>query len=510
MKGVGMMINERYKDQIAGMLSCYDRIVIQGSLPGWCYDQGMTSLLYAHNIRIFDYPRFAQALNEEIRNNAEQIAGENNIEIEFIRKIKEFRKEKRIKKILKERGMQPGVVHIFSAMETCRSYKPWHDKKSGKTYLKTDTGKCLHYYFYFIDKELGLCYMRVPTWCPFRLQFYVNAHNRLAKKLDKRHISYELRENAFLSIGDFERAQELADTIRVEDLHQALDIFARRYCSVVRKYRLHYHWSIMQAEYATDIIFKRQADLGHLYEPLIRTAVHSVKPENIASFLGQKLHPNYQGEIGNNFNTRILGTRIKHQMGKSAIKMYDKFGIMLRIETTVNDVSQFKQYREVQQKDGKLTEKFAPMKKSIYSLFPLSSLLKASNRRYLEFISALDDPSRGIRNLTKVSETVESEERTYKGFNFYSAEDQKLFEILTRGEFNINGLQNKSLRFYLQNKSSGSCSRILKRLKVHGLIKRVAKTYKYYMTALGKTVITTGLAIKEMVVIPKLAGFKTA
>ena len=139
------MINERYKDQITGVLSCYDRIIIHGTLPGWCYEQGMTSLLYAHNIKIFDYPRFAQALNEDIRNNAERIAGENNIEIEFIRKIKEFRKEKRIKEILKERGTHPGLVHIFSAMETCRSYKPWHDKKSGKTFLRNDAGKCLHY-----------------------------------------------------------------------------------------------------------------------------------------------------------------------------------------------------------------------------------------------------------------------------------------------------------------------------------------------------------------------------
>ncbi|GFP35854.1 hypothetical protein HKBW3S43_01641, partial [Candidatus Hakubella thermalkaliphila] len=85
----------------------------------------------------------------------------------------------------------------------------------------------------------------------------------------------------------------------------------------------------MQAEYATDIIFKKQSDLKLLYEPLIRCAIHSVKPDNIASFLGRKLHWNYQGEMGNNFNTRILGTRIKHHMGAVSIKMYDKFGLLL-------------------------------------------------------------------------------------------------------------------------------------------------------------------------------------
>jgi hypothetical protein len=76
----------------------------------------------------------------------------------------------------------------------------------------------------------------------------------------------------------------------------------------------------MQTEYATDIIFNRQQDLQAIYEHLTRTAIHTVKPENIASFLGRKLHGNYQDQIGNNFNTRIEGTRIKHSMGPVSIK----------------------------------------------------------------------------------------------------------------------------------------------------------------------------------------------
>ena len=188
-----MMIPERYPDQISGTLSCYDRMIMQGTLPGWCYDQGMTAFLYARQIKIFDYPQFAQVLRDKVRENAERIAQENGIEIEFIRKLDAFRKEARIKDIIKERGEQPGLVHIFSAMEACTSYKPWHDKKTGKTYLKYDSGKCLHYYFYFIDKTFGLCYLRVPTWAPFRLQFYMNGHNWLATKLAKRKISYVLQ-----------------------------------------------------------------------------------------------------------------------------------------------------------------------------------------------------------------------------------------------------------------------------------------------------------------------------
>jgi hypothetical protein len=502
---VSMMIPERYQDKISGTLSCYDRMILQGTLPGWCYDKGMTAFLYARQIKIFDYPQFAKALQEKVRENTERIAKENGIEIEFIRKLGAFRKEARIKDIIKERGEQPGIVHIFSAMEACTSYRPWHDKKTGKTFLKFDSGKCLHYYFYFIDKTFGLCYLRVPTWAPFRLQFYMNGHNWLATKLTKRKISYVLRENAFLSVGNFAKAQELSDSIKVSDLHHALDRLAKTYCPVFQEYDLTYHWSTMQVEYATDIVFKKQSELRTLYDQIVRTAIHSVKPENIATFLGRKLHFNYQGEMGNNFNTRIQGTRIKHHMGASSIKMYDKFGSILRIETTTNDVSEFKHFREVQSRTGDPVRKNAPMKKNIYSLFDLTAIFKASNRRYLEFISTFDDQSAGIKNLERISKPVEADDRSYKGFNLFSDDDLKLFEVLARGEFNINGLKNKSLRKQLPSISCSVMTRILKRLHVHGIIRKVGRTYKYYLTKLGKAVITAGLNIRNMSVIPQLA-----
>ena len=191
-----MLLTDRYADRIQGVYSCYDRIVIQGTLPGFCYAEGMTSYLYANNIRIFDYPKFANSLRHELRFNAEQVAEQNDLQIDFIRK-NNFRKEERIHEIIEKRGGHPGVVHIFSAMEPCASYRPWHDKKTHKTFLKYTPGKCLHYYFYLIDDLLGLCYVRVPTWCPFRLQIYFNGHNQLASMLNSRSVSFSQLDNMF-------------------------------------------------------------------------------------------------------------------------------------------------------------------------------------------------------------------------------------------------------------------------------------------------------------------------
>jgi hypothetical protein len=497
------LITERYSNKISGVLSCYDRIVVQGIIPGICFAKGMTGYLYTNNIRIFDYPKFAEPFREQLRENAETIAKKNNLEIEFIRK-KNFRKEARIKDIIDKRGRHKGLVHIFSAMEPCQTYKPWHDKKTHKTYLRGDQGKCLHYYFYFIDDDLGLCYVRVPTWCPFRLQVYFNGHHWLASQLKTQNLDYSILDNALTDISSFTEAQNISDSLSVKMIHEKLDAFAQAYCPVFNHFKQRYHWSIMQAEYATDIVFKRQQDLKIIYDQLVRTAIHTVKPDNIATFLGRKLHANYQDEMGNNFNTRIEGTRIKHFMGAVSIKMYDKFGLILRIETTVNDVSFFKHYREVEHRDGTKSKKMAAMKKSIYSLSPLRQMLFSANHRYLGFISTFDDTSTGIKNLNKISKSFVKSKRSYKGFNFFSDDDQLLFESIASGEFTISGFQNKHLREKLKNKNSGQISRILKRLHVHGLIKKVGRTYKYYLTNLGKKVISLGLKLKSFYIAPNL------
>lgn len=469
-------------------------------MPEISYSQGMTKYMYQNGVRIFDYPKFAEPFKEAIRANAERIAKEHGIDIEFIRKSG-VRKESIISEKIAKRGNHPGIVHILSVMETCNTYKPWHDKKTGKTFLKPDTSKCLHYYFYFIDEQVGLGYVRVPTWCPFRLQVYINGHNLLASELKQTGIKYSMIDNAFDSLEDAVKAQELSDKISIEKLHRKLDEFAWQFCPVYKEFNLRYHWSVMQAEYATDIVFKKQESLQQIYNELVATAIHTVKPENIATFLGQKLDPRYQGEVGNNYNVRIEGSRIKHTMGKVSIKMYDKFSKILRIETTANDISFFKHFREVVHRDGTTSHQMAPLKKNIYSLSFLADNLKASNRRYLEFISAFDNKEVGRKRLEKVTSSKSENNRNYKGFNFFNVDDLTLLMAIVRGEFNINGFRNKNMQKLL-GFNGGKISRLIKRLRVHGLIKKATGSYKYYLTKIGKETIIMAQKIKELVMVP--------
>lgn len=501
---MGRYLTDRYRDRLHGTLSCYDRMVVTGTLPQVCYAQGMTAFLNARGIRIFDYPRFAEPLRDAIRSRAREVAEAAGLDIEHIAKS-HIRKEDVVAKVLRRRGDHPGLVHVISAMEACNSYRPWHDKASGRTFLKPDTGKCLHYYFYFIDPEVGLCYLRVPTWCPFRLQFYCNGHGWLARRLAAEGIGFTLADNAFVRIDDWRRAQALADTLKPEWLHRVLDRYAALCCPVQETIAQPYHWSLMQVEYAVDLVFRSAQTLKPLYEQLSRQAVLSVKAEQVASFLGKKITPQLAQEIGSRFETRIEGTCIKHRLGKAQVKMYDKFNLVLRIETTVNDVSFFKHHRKVEHRQGPSTRELASVKKSIYSLIDLREILLGCCRRYLEYLSALDDHSAGARALDRLSQDQRDQDRIIKGLNFFKGSEQALLRALQRPQFNIRGLRRADLAAFVPSLNPAALSRQLKRMRRLGLIKRVTATYRYYLTRLGRAAIAAACAITEMRIVPALA-----
>ena len=261
----------------------------------------------------------------------------------------------------------------------------------------------------------------------------------------------------------------------------------------------------MQVEYSTDLVFRSKATLAPLYEQLARHSVLTVKAQTIATFLGRSIAPNLAQEIGSQFSTRIEGTCIKHRFGKSSIKMYDKLGIVLRIETTTNDVSSFKHYRKVEHREGPSSMGFAPMKKTVYSLGDLAGILFACNRRYLAHLSALDDFSTGVKLLDRVTRPRKIDGKTVKGVDFFNPTERILLGALQNPKFTIAGVRRADLSPLLEQLSPSALSRQIRRLRCLGLIKRAARTYRYYLTRAGRAVIAAASHITEYGIVPALA-----
>ncbi len=148
----------------------------------------------------------------------------------------------------------------------------------------------------------------------------------------------------------------------------------------------------------------------------------------------------------------------------------------------------------------------APLKKSIYSLIDLREILLGCNRRYLEFLSAIDDHSAGVRALDRLTEQRRDSERPIKGLNFFKRTEPRLLRALQRPEFNIHGVRGADLIGLLPHLSPATLSRQLRRLRYLGVIKRVTGTYRYYLTRLGRAALAAACCITEWRIVPTLAA----
>ncbi|MFQ6115282.1 MAG: hypothetical protein ACE5NG_14585, partial [bacterium] len=330
--------------------------------------------------------------------------------------------------------------------------------------------------------------------------------------LDIAGVGYQKDDNCFNWIDDFAKAQQLADDLDVPKLHALFDMWADEYVPILnqlrRKWQLSYHWSIKQIEYAKDIIFNSQESLESLYQQLLQYSVLSVLPEDIMSFLGKKLSGPCAGRIETSCKKTYLGYRIKHKNGSIIIKMYNKSGNVLRIEIIFNNVSEFKVYREVHQRNGQTVMKLTNMKKSIYSLEHIIRIGKAATTRYLDFLSKMENNSYGVKELRQLTERKTENNKNYKGFNPLNREDSGIFQQLLNGSFVSNGFTNKNLRLALSrilgdcNWNTSKVSRLIKRLRVFGLLKRVHKTYRYFLTEKGRLLITLCVKLRNIITIP--------
>ncbi len=154
-------------------------------------------------------------------------------------------------------------------------------------------------YFYRIDPNFGLMYVRVQTWFPYTVQVYINGHDWLAQQMTGKRIGFCQRDNAFVQLDSPKRAQRLADQFCRLPWTRQLAGWAREFNPLLGEPWLKqcsYYWTIQQAEYSTDILFATRAS-SRSSTAHSRLRHRQLQPPDILTFLGRKLHGNFQGEV---------------------------------------------------------------------------------------------------------------------------------------------------------------------------------------------------------------------
>jgi hypothetical protein len=327
--------------------------------------------------------------------------------------------------------------------------------------------------------------------------------------MDKAGIKYERRENCFVNIENIKKAQQLADATISRNWHRLLDRFGKKLNVLLHESSvldIHgYYWTIRQGEYATDVMFKDSPGLAKWYPRFIHHAIENFSSKQVMRFLGRRTNSRFSGEAISDMTKRVDGTRVRHWVEENSIKMYDKQGCVLRIETTINNPRRSKAYREVY-RQGKKGKAWIPMRKGVADIYRHVEVSRAANARYLEALSIIGDEEPSHLLLDSVSKPVCKKGHRYRHLRPISPDEANLFRSALHGEFLIRGFRNADIRALLFQKSNsneekrrymGQTSRLLRLLRAHGLIHKVSKTRLYRISNKGQKIMSTALTFRE-------------
>lgn len=490
----------KFAKSIVAILNCFDRVIFKGYLPFWGDERLNSFVDGVLKIRRKDFIPLLETYGQRLVDHAEAFAKDAGRPYEF--KQGKFKKEKYIQEIIYRDRLTEGLVAVLCVMETCRSIKMKRGKNRPWLYYTRRPQRVL--YYYVLDREFGLMSIRLETFFPYGIQIYVNGHSWLAEQMQKKGLGFTQRDNSFSSLENPQAAQKIADRFARLNWVKQLSKWARKVNPLLSEVEwlrpLNYYWVVDQAEYASDVLFASRNELGELYPRLLDHAALSFSASDILTFLGRKLNGNFQGEVGSDCKTkREPGARVKHRMKENWLKMYDKFGLILRVEMVINQPREFRVFREGIRK-GEAQMVWAPMNKGVANLPEYQRHAAAANERYLDALSVVDNPRPAYQQVAKLTEPKKHKGRSYRGFNPASRNDIRLFQAVMAGDHLIKGFQNADIRDFLygpcrnprlRKQQANAVTRLLKRLHVRGLIAKIQRSRRWRTTASGQKLLST-------------------
>jgi hypothetical protein len=305
-------------------------------------------------------------------------------------------------------------------------------------------------------------------------------------------------------IDDLPRAQKLIDELESMNWPSVLDRLAREanplLHSGARPRLRNYYWTIRESEYATDVMFKDASRLKAIYPALVDHAMKQLDSRDVMRFLGRRTNRRFNGEATSDIQVRAEGMRIKHRVEENSIKMYDKQGSILRVETTLNNPKRLRVWRSMNRK-GRRQMRWVAMRKGVADTRRRVASCRASNQRYLQALASVSGPSQPVhKTLDRVSKRVECGNRWHRALRPIAPDDATLLAAIASGSFLLSGFNNRQLRDQLgmtqakdpleRKRQSSAMGRKLALLAAHGLITRIAQTRRWRVTAPGRPIIS--------------------
>jgi len=467
---------------------CFDRIVIRGYLSMLSRPE--------HIVYFFRNALGIPCITKEVlakrtldyQNWVESYARNHGIPIEWAEK--DVRKEDRVRPFLMKakRTQSFGVYFMFKSMEqatTFRSVVPrFATSDPHYRIIKKTRSRFTHYYFYIFDDVLGAMVLRVGSFLPFQTTWYINGHNFTERELLRQRIAYRMNDNAFLSVSEPERLQQIADRFSPAVIRQRIEYwtfllgpkFSKKECS---RMGLHRYYFISQVEWCSNLIFHRHFPIDRLFKRASELALASITADKISQFFGSRITRCLNGKLHTTLDRIEQGHHVLRAYFKNAfVKQYEKFRTFLRIETLSNNLADFR------------------LKKSLDHLPEVKKALHAVNDRFAGFQAATFNVHFDFPLFQRLALPITSGVTRIPGIKIQDTRMVRLMEVLLHAANQIQGFSTSALhqRILASSRlSEGAYSLTqlrydLRKMKARGLIIRNGHHYTYRLTDKGTKV----------------------
>lgn len=495
---------------VLGVLSGFDRLVLRGTMRMIAHTSGMLKFLSSVGVLLKDFGPYVERTSMRLKEASTAAARASGRPVEYLPSAQGSKEEVALK-IATRDAIRQGLIAVLSAVEPCVSFEIHRNRQERVLELRAVHRKCLFLYHYFIHPIFGFMHARIQTWFPFTIQVCLNGRDWAAREMDRAGIGYRRRDNCFVEVDDIARAQEILNRQRSFAWRRPLQRISRMlnplHSSIFHQPWMDYYWSVHQSEWATDLMFRDPQTLQAVYPGLVRQAMDHFSSGDVMRFLGRKVTGAFGGEILGDFKDRFEGVRVKHRVDANSIKMYDKQGSVLRVETTINDPHPFKVFR-TKEGDPDGERDWRALRKGIADIHRRAVVSQAANTRYLDALTPADCSMSLGRLVDRVTRPVTRQGQRTRALRPWSPDDHRLLKAVHRGEYKLAGFRNRDLQADLfdgpadtpeeKKRRSAQVTRRIRMLRAQGLVKKVPRTHRYHLTAKGIEVVTAVLTAHDL------------
>ena len=500
---------QRFTALVWGVLSGFDRVVFKGRLPQLYSPQGMNCYASANHVRLLDFKAHAKEVTGQVLAASLVDSAKEADRFQYLGSGRTS-KDEAARAILARHPIADGLAAVLQCVEPCWTF----DTKSidGRLTIRGEPGKCSALYHYFQHPRFGWMYVRLQTWFPFEVQIGLNGRDWLARRMDQEGMKYQRSANKFLWVEDWGQAQRWLDEQQRTDWVQEFDAL------VGQVHPLHpghleqlpraYNWTIHQSELATDVAFASRSSLEEWYGRWARHAITTFTSTDVLRFLGRSGRLSDGLDVHSDVQAFEESMRLKHWVNGNSIKMYDH-GNILRVETTVNAVKEFRSYRAaVGDPEGK--KEWRVLRRSVADTYRRAEVSQACNERYLESlasVAASATVSELVSPWCQPTKEPGDSGRKVRALNPLSAEDAALLTAVSDPKWQLEGMRNRDLSEALygaapkdeaeRKRRSAKVSRLLRLLRAHGILQKVPKSYRYRVNAGSRDGLLALLAARQ-------------